>query len=100
MRNVSSFTTALRSTLLVSSALFLAAGSQAALAQDADATTEASDSDGETGARADFDPVLVPYVGSVAPVAGSPIQLRGPTIVAAPEPEILIADRASISVVE
>lgn len=91
MRNVSSFTSALRSTLLVSSALFLAAGSQAALAQDADATAEASNSETEAGTRADFDPVLVPYLGTVAPVAASPIQLRGPTIVAAPEPEILIA---------
>ncbi|MCZ8018318.1 autotransporter domain-containing protein [Novosphingobium sp.] len=82
----------LRSTLLVSSALLLVAG-----APTAHATTGETSADGEAESsdsvdRPIFDPVLEAHATVVVPSAAIVPQQRGPITVAAPQPEILIAN--------
>lgn len=82
----------LRSTLLVSSALLLVAGAPAAHATTGETSADGEAESSDSVDRPIFDPVLEAHATVVVPSAAIVPQQRGPITVAAPQPEILIAN--------
>ncbi|MCZ8324559.1 MAG: autotransporter domain-containing protein [Sphingomonadaceae bacterium] len=94
MRIAKPVASTLRSALLVSSALLLVFGAEAAYASTDDTdSTEAEAGDDDSSGRPVFAPVLAPHAAVTIPSAATvPQQQRGPITIAAPEPEILVAN--------
>lgn len=93
MRIAKPVASTLRSALLVSSALLLVFGAEAAYASTDDTdSTEAEAADDDASGRPVFAPVLAPHAAVTIPSAATVQQQRGPITIAAPEPEILVAN--------